>query len=291
MALTQPEVDIANQSLGKIGSGQMTIAATTNQGIQATLHFEQTRDSLLRSFEWPFARTRIRLVSEWLTDTTYSTDQYVWEAGLLYKCIVAHTSDVFATDLTNLDWSLQSTVDAWATLTVYAVGELVTINALLYECIVAHTAGVFATDLAAGDWKLTDTKPVNVFGYSYSLPADSLRLREFVDDDADDIGWDLESNTILTDETEVDIVYVKQVTDTTAWDTLFFEMMINQLAINLLMPLTGAGSSQVEYRKLLVGEQQLLKRGARTVGKQEARGNKPKVSWKQARVINTRIQT
>ncbi len=175
MTLTQAEVDLSNLSYGKFGSKRFTLADQTTDilGIRADLHFDQTRNALLRSFEWPFAKTRLRLVSAWLTDTIYTTDQYVWQDALLYKCIVAHTSDVFATDLTNLNWTLVSTIDAWVTATEYVVGDLVTTNALLYKCLEAHTSGTFSTDLAADKWVLETTKPVNVFGFNYDLPANS----------------------------------------------------------------------------------------------------------------------
>jgi DNA-binding XRE family transcriptional regulator len=107
MSLSQLETDIANMSLGRIGAKQFTLADQTPvQGVQANLHFVHTRDSLLRSFQWNFAKKRFLLVSTWLTATDYVVGQYVWTNSLLYKCLVAHTSDVFATDLSSADWIL-----------------------------------------------------------------------------------------------------------------------------------------------------------------------------------------
>ncbi len=75
MALTTEEVDLCNQSLGKIGAKRFDFGDTSSlQSLQCLLHFDQTRDSLLRTFEWPFAKTRLRLVSGWLTDTVYTTE-------------------------------------------------------------------------------------------------------------------------------------------------------------------------------------------------------------------------
>ncbi len=300
MALIQVEVDLANQSLGKIGASQTTLAKVTagtgSEAIQVNLHYEQTRDSLLRTFEWPFAKTRLRLVSAWLTDTTYTTDQYVWQSSLLYKAASAHTSDVFATDLTAGKWTLVSTIDAWATLTVYAVGDLVTTNALLYKCLIAHTAGTFSTDLAAGKWILETTKPTNVFGFNYELPASSLRLATVNDDhilgthrhhghhDFDD--WQLETNTILTDLTQVDIVYIDQIAVTTEWDELFVELFIARLAKKLLAPLAGSGSGTTALRQDLDTEIKELNKIARTVGRQE--GNRSgRSNWVRARLHET----
>ena len=42
----------------------------------------------------------------WLTGTSYAKNDLVKTAGNVYICLVAHTSDTFATDLTDLDWEL-----------------------------------------------------------------------------------------------------------------------------------------------------------------------------------------
>lgn len=296
MALIQAEVDLANQSLGRIGAKQVTLASVTAntrpEDVQVNLNFEQTRDSLLRSFVWPFARVRLRLAGAWETDTSYNTDQYVWQEGLLYKCIVAHESDVFATDLSNLNWTLISNIDDWVTATAYIVGDLVTTNALLYKCLVAHTSGTFSTDLANGNWILTTQKPENTFGFSYDLPATSLRLFE-VDGKSDvvwrknnDFTWRLESNAILTDVDVVDIVYIDQITATTSWDSLFTEMFIIKLAMNLLNPLTGIGGSAQGLRTQLLTELRILNQQTRAIGRQEGRGNTQRISWNQTRFVS-----
>lgn len=287
MALTEAEVSICVQSLDKIGATTFTFSDVTSiPSIKCLRHFDQTRDSLLRSYEWPFARTRLRLVSGWLTDTIYTTDQYVWQSSLLYKCIVAHTSDVFATDLTSNNWTLVSTIDAWVTATAYVVGNLVTTNALLYKCLIAHTSGTFSTDLAAGKWILETTKPTNVFGFNYDMPAGSLRLVEnqvvnnrninwnwfgtytYPTSDRPADTWVLEGNTILTNDTEVDIVYIDTIDTTTEWDALFTELFIALLAKKLLS-LPGHGPGTAGLRDDLNSEIKDLTKEANAVGGQE----------------------
>ena len=63
---TLTETKIANMALGKIGgkqiaSGYTIDTDTTPDGLQAALHYEQTRDALLRSFVWRFATGRTNL--------------------------------------------------------------------------------------------------------------------------------------------------------------------------------------------------------------------------------------
>lgn len=62
MAIT--ETDICNMSLGKLGSVRITSIATSDLSIEAVRcrnHYDQTRDALLRSFEWNFAKWRAEL--------------------------------------------------------------------------------------------------------------------------------------------------------------------------------------------------------------------------------------
>lgn len=44
------------------------------------------------------------VVLDWLTSTTYSIGKYVYYNGILYKCLEAHTSGTFSTDLTANKW-------------------------------------------------------------------------------------------------------------------------------------------------------------------------------------------
>ncbi len=108
---TLTETSIVNMAHAKLGSKRIDNVETGTdvETIQSRLHYEQTRDALLRSYEWPFATTRIELVADWVTSTAYTTDQYVWEDSVLYKCAVAHTSGTFADDLTAEKWVAYTT--------------------------------------------------------------------------------------------------------------------------------------------------------------------------------------
>ena len=275
MALTSAEVDLCNQSLDKIGASSFTFGDITSlQSTKCLLHFDQTRDSFLHSFEWQFSKTRLQLVADWATDTVYTTDQYVWEAGLLYKCAIAHTSDVFATDLDpGVDWVLISTVSAWVTATAYALGAFVVNDAVYYECILAHTSGDTDDEPGTGAtwetyWKSTTTKPTNEFGYSYNLPAGNIRLVEFLGDT--NVEWSLETNTILTSAT-------------TFWDSLFTELLITTLAKKLLS-LAGFGPGTASLRADLNDELKNLNKRARIISRQESRGNVPHATWTQSKL-------
>ena len=92
MASPTTKTDICNMSLGRIGH-ELTTEALIDAGsdpvaAKCNLFYEQTRDALLRSYWWRFAGARIRLVSTWSASKTYTTDQYVSNNSVWYKCAV-----------------------------------------------------------------------------------------------------------------------------------------------------------------------------------------------------------
>lgn len=203
MALTAAEIIVVNQANARIGAKQITLAAQTGiEGVYDNLFYEQTRNSLLRSFEWPFASTRINLVDDWVTATVYTTDQYVWSSSLLYKCATAHTS-----------------------------------------------SALFATDLALLRWTLYSTRPSHEWDYQYSLPADYIRLKSSyleTDSDLPNERWTIEGTLFLTNDDEVQLNYIKKVTDPTQFDPLFTEVLILQLALKLINPLGKPGATSTK---------------------------------------------
>ena len=79
MALSETfnETSICNMSLAKMGAkkipdGQTVEDSASLEAIQCRLHYEQTRDSLLRSYWWRFASARAELAST--TDPDFEWD-------------------------------------------------------------------------------------------------------------------------------------------------------------------------------------------------------------------------
>jgi hypothetical protein len=71
--------------------------------------------------------------------------------------------------------------------------------------------------------------------YQYKLPENYLRMKgEYGEDD-----FIIEGGLLLTNDDDVDIRYVKKVTDTAEFDSLFIEVLILELAKKLLPPLVG----------------------------------------------------
>lgn len=154
--------EIVNMALGRIGAKRINdLSDTTDtkpEAIQARLHFEQTRDALLRSHLWRFATGRATLSA----DTT--TPSFEWD-------------------------------------------------------------------------------------YQYLLPNDFLRLKSIYEDRFSDINLDsyaLEGTMLLSNETSMQIKYIKRITDPTKFDPLFVEVLVLQLADKFITPLSGGSKGSQE---------------------------------------------
>jgi len=82
--------------------------------------------------------------------------------------------------------------------------------------------------------------------YSYTLPADFLRLLpRYPEDDPDAVDWIIEGSKILTDDSApLQIRYIAQITDTTAMPSLFREVLAAKLAVELCEDLTQSNSNK-----------------------------------------------
>lgn len=97
------------------------------------------------------------------------------------------------------------------------------------------------------------TTPAFEYTYEYQLPADCLRVLSVQEDD---IEFKIENRTLLTDEAEISIRYIKQETDPNAYDALLREAVAARLAAELAIPLsdstTLAATMWEAYKQKLV---------------------------------------
>lgn len=155
MSLTEKEVKITNQSLDRIGSKNFTLAVQTGvEALKCITIYEQTRDALLRSFEWPFASARKTLSPE------VNDPEFEWD-------------------------------------------------------------------------------------YRFKLPDDFLRYKsDYGLDDSYEVDgrFTIEGNYMLSNNDEIDLRYIKKVTDPDDFDPLFTEVLILTLAKKLIPALAGTKS-------------------------------------------------
>ena len=189
MALS--ETSIVNMALARLGANRINALTDTSvEAIQANLHYTQTRDALLRSHTWCFARARAIL-----------------------------------------------SVDT--------------------------------------------TAPAFGYDHQYILPADFLRLVGLYDTS---YPYAIEGDRLLTDDDATDLYYIRKVTDPAEFDPLFAEVLVLQLAVKLVMPLSG----DKVLRREVQDELFLVMARVRTVDKQEQNiGTDTGTSWVDSRTQST----
>lgn len=211
MALS--ETSILNMALGRIGSTRINDYTDNNEGnpeiVQARIHYEQTRDALLRSHWWRFARTRVAL----------------------------------------------------------------------------------SPNATAPDFEYSNA-------FDLPGPPDAF-LREWLppwEDNSEVLGrtrntYSLEGKQLLSNQTTMKLRYVRQVTDVSEFDPLFVEVLVLQLALKLVMPLSQDKSLwQTLYGELwgVPGIKGVMSR-VRTMDKQETNtlGQNDQPNWNDARVVGS----
>ena len=119
------------------------------------------------------------------------------------------------------------------------------------------------------------TAPAFEFSFSYSLPASCLRIKEYNGANLDTSNLDLiniirqfkiEGRKLLTNDGEVKIIFIKDITDPNLWDPLFYQALATQLASKLAMAIPKSAKMS---EALLVGAVDILFPEAKAVDGQE----------------------
>ncbi len=155
--------EICNQALGFIGAQRINdlAADTSNEAIQCRLHFEPTRDALIRSFRWRFAAARAQLTGADTTGPLFEFDnQFALPTNFLALRSVfganftanENTRTTFAIEgqklLTNDD-----SVDLRYTAKITDSAKF---DPLFVETLVVQLADKFVGPLGGGDAKIQD---------------------------------------------------------------------------------------------------------------------------------------
>ena len=89
------------------------------------------------------------------------------------------------------------------------------------------------------------TAPDFEYDYAYDLPVDYLAMQKPYEGVPGITGtyynYSAEGKQILSNEDEMEIKYIKRVTDPNEFDPLFIEVLVLSLAIKLVMPISGGG--------------------------------------------------
>lgn len=104
--------------------------------------------------------------------------------------------------------------------------------------------------------------PAFEFTYSYPLPADCLRVWTLYNSDAK---YQIEGRNLLTDADTVQIIYIKNITDTESFDPLFSSILSLRIAGELSYDIT----SNASLGQALMDEYMKLRREAKLFDGQE----------------------
>jgi chitodextrinase len=107
---------------------------------------------------WAVFQMGINPRGTWATSTAYAPNDVVTHGGSTYKCLVAHASTVFATNLASSYWEkFNGGVrwrGNWASGSAYLVDDIVKSGVSSYIVLADHTSSTVAADLAASKIEL-----------------------------------------------------------------------------------------------------------------------------------------
>lgn len=104
-----------NKALYKIGAARLSSTGVVNSAPASQFLNDIDAQCVLEVLEegvWSFAVQTVYMIPlnplSWVTATSYAVGNFVKQSNLIYRCIVAHTSGVFATDLSNGKWLIMT---------------------------------------------------------------------------------------------------------------------------------------------------------------------------------------
>tara|TARA_R110000824_G_scaffold30711_4_gene100763 strand:- start:2467 stop:3042 length:576 start_codon:yes stop_codon:yes gene_type:complete len=107
------------------------------------------------------------------------------------------------------------------------------------------------------------TDPAFGYGKQYPLPSDCLRI---LPNDSTGIlstqdDWQVEGRKILTDDTSpIYLVYIKQITDESQFDSLFIELLVSRIAMDIAEAVTQSNKKKEEATSRYVNAQKEAKK-------------------------------
>jgi hypothetical protein len=257
MSLTEDELTVVNQATDRASLGQIAYATqTTLPALTAIRHYEQTRNSLLESFEWPFATDREELgkISTIVLDAEPGPAN--WAVG---DVITGVSSGTTAEILTVTAGAIYEIIHISGDFTD---GERIT-NATVYDVTWEGVSVEYEDETVCwyddsdadqvtcgtGYPDVDEITPDFEWTHQYHLPNDFLRLKKIYEDDGTDQvdnRWEREGQRILTNYDTCNIKYIKKITDPDDFDPLFTEVLILRTALKLVPPLAGAKTNPIK---------------------------------------------
>jgi len=260
LALTA--VNICNLSLGRIGATSITyITDTTPEGVACNLHYDPTRDALLRKATWRFASKWVELVRDEATDDGTSTND-------------TNTSlKLYDTDQA---WVVNAYADYYLWITGGTGADQIRIIESNTATVLTVTEAFATTPDATSTYEIWENAPPYPWNYQYALPSDFIRFAKTYPEHE---LFEIDGAMLKSDEAAVRINYVFQETNPANFDELFVETLVADLAAKLCMVLLR---DKVWTRDLQEEAERSLQR-AKLVNTVEVKAEPTEQTWSDAR--------
>lgn len=224
MVSTLTVANIISQALRNLGSGPITSAQvttpTTREALIAMEFWETVRDDTLAEHPWNFAKVRASLYAYTEPAATLTPAAVTGTVNFTASAAVFASTDV-GREIRNQAGDGVAEITSFTSTTV----------------VVAEITEDFpdTSAIAAEDWRLYYELPD--WGYDYRIAVPSAALRVWRVDE--NLTYQVEGGYILTDEETLDVVYVKQESDTTTYSKPFVQALVAHLTSVLAKPITG----------------------------------------------------
>lgn len=232
--MAQSDLNCANLALRLIGSNYVLTALTdtTPEGLACNGNIDDCKRALLRQSEYNFSIKRKNLAATYVSITS------ITDSGGLF--LITKAAHGFSTGdrVTIKDADSFATANGTWTITAVDV-DTFTLDDSVYATTSGTTYGSYTVAAAYG------------YNYSIAIPSDCLRVLEINENPVE--GHRIESGRILSDDDELRIRYVKDVTDYTTMDPLFYQALAHYLAYNLCDCITASDGKKNELHAYLYG--------------------------------------
>lgn len=223
--MAQSALETANAALIKLGNSTITaLSDTSKEATTANARIDVVKKALLRMHPWAFARNKI--VSEVITLTVTAISNNAGNAQIT----ITGASDHNFVAGNYVYFTSTSAVSGISG--PYAVLSDDSATQFTIDLTYASISGFVASQTTC--WKSV------AFDWVYLLaaPTSCLRILKVTDSVGNDVDYSVEAGGIATSSDTVYVKYIKDVTDYTLMDTLFYECLSTYLAWDICLQLS-----------------------------------------------------
>lgn len=249
MAVTN--IDICNTALRRIGAEPIVALSDDTKGAACcNLRYESCKRYVLRKHPWNRCTKRAILAKPGTTTpVVLGIANYDGSGAASFNSLVIGSTYYWTKNANDSSMTCGAT-----TLSNSGIFQA--------TATLVSFAGTIGAGFTATIDTLTNFAPAFGFSYQYTLPSDNLRVLEV---DQVNVPYKLEGNQLLSDNINIEIRYVYDVTDVTIFDQALFEAIAAYLAWDISYSMT----QNMNLRTTLYAEWKDALKAAKTPDSQE----------------------